>query len=242
MKPPDIFFLSFDETNREKNQFLLKKRFPERRRIHGIKGLKLAHKICAKLSRTPFFFVVNGDNEIHECFNFDLPETPLKNQIYCWRCFNPAINLAYGFGGIKLFPKNAFEGNLFSNVPDISTSLKAPYKIVSEIASITRFNVSPLEAFRGAFRECVKLSSACIPNQNTLESQKRLRAWRTAKKDQPFGDYISLGASLGESYGLKYKNNKKMLQKINDFHWVSRYFSLLKKRAAFMPLVFNENQ
>lgn len=233
MEKPDIFFLSFDETNREKNQFLLKNRFPETRRLHGIKGLKLAHKMCAKLSRTPFFFIVNGDNEIHESFNFELPEIPLKNQVYCWRCFNPAINLTYGFGGIKLFPKSAFEGTLFSNAPDISTSLKASYRIVNKVASVTRFNVSPLEAFRGAFRECVKLSSTCILNQNALESGNRLKAWRKVKKDQPFGFYISLGALHGENYGLKYKNNKEMLQKINDFHWIHQYFSVLKKEDGF---------
>lgn len=226
MKKPDIFFLSFDETNREKNHLLLKQRFPERRRIHGIKGLRLAHKMCARLSQTPFFFVVNGDNEIHKNFSFELPETPLKNQVYCWRCFNPAVNLVYGFGGIKLFPKNAFQKNLLGTT-DISTSLRTPYKIVNKTASITRFNVSPLEAFRGAFRECVKLSSACIAYQKTMESRYRLRAWRSVKKDQPFGSYISFGAWQGEKYGLKYKDNNEMLQKINDFNWINRYFSQL---------------
>ena len=179
---PDIFFLSFDETNRERNHFLLKQRFPERRRIHGIKGLRLAHKMCAHLSRTPFFFIVNGDNEIHKNFNFELPETPLKNQVYCWRCLNPAINLVYGFGGIKLFPKKAFQGTLSSGAADISTSLRTPYKIVNKTASITHFNASPLEAFRGAFRECVKLSSACIPYQKIVESRSRLSAWRRVIK------------------------------------------------------------
>lgn len=232
MERPDIFFLSFDETNREKNQFLLKQRFPERRRLHGIKGLGLAHKMCAQLSRTLFFFIVNGDNEIHESFNFELPETPLKNQIYCWRCLNPAINLTYGFGGIKLFPKSAFQGTSFLNSTDISTSLKAPYRIVNKIASITRFNASPLEAFRGAFRECVKLSSTCIPNQKTSESRNRLNAWRKVKKDQPFGFYISLGALHGENYGLEYKNNKEKLQKINDFNWITQHFSLLIKKES----------
>ena len=225
---PDIFFLSFDETNRERNHFLLKQRFPERRRIHGIKGLRLAHKMCAHLSRTSFFFVVNGDNEIHKNFNFELPETPLKNQVYCWRCLNPAINLVYGFGGIKLFPKSAFQENLLGTT-DISTSLRTPYKIVNKTASITHFNASPLEAFRGAFRECVKLSSACIPYQKTVESRSRLSAWCRVKKDQPFGSYISFGALQGEKYGLKYKDNKEMLQKINDFSWINRYFSLITK-------------
>ena len=124
MEKPNIFFLSFDETNRELNWNLLKSRFPYARRLHGIKGVALAHQMCAQLSRTPFFFVVNGDNEIRRDFDFKLPAgIHLKNQVYCWRSLNPVNHLIYGFGDIKLFPKTAFQ-NLPSRVADIATSLR----------------------------------------------------------------------------------------------------------------------
>ena len=224
MEKPDIFFLSFDETNREKNWSLLKKHFPHSRRLHGIKGIGLAHGMCARLSKTPFFFVVNGDNEIcHKTFSFKPPEYPLKERVYCWRSKNPVNNLIYGFGGIKLFPKAVFQ-NLPMGATDMSTSLKIPYRIVEELGSVTRFNVSPLEAFRGAFRECVKLSSHCIHNQKDRESRKRLHIWRHEGKDKPFGSYVLLGALHGENYGRKYRSNKKKLKRINDFQWIKDYF------------------
>lgn len=231
MQRPDIFFLSFDETLREKNWLILKSRFPEARRLHGLKGLKLAHQACASLSRTPFFFVVNADNEIHKDFYFQLPESNLEPKVYCWRALNPVNDLIYGFGGIKLFPKMAFQrGWGFSPSADMSTSLKVPYKIIDQLASITRFNSSPLEAFRAAFRECIKLSSLCIQNQKDLESLRRLRIWRQRGTHKPFGLYVLLGALHGENYGLKHKGNKRNLEKINDFDWISRYFSNIKKK------------
>ena len=217
--------------NREQNWSLLKKGFPYARRLHGIKGVALAHKMCARLSRTGFFFVVNGDNEVCKGFDFSLPEVYLKNQIYCWRSLNPVNHLIYGFGGIKLFPKTAFQ-SLPSGMADIATSLKTPYKIVRKVASVTRFNASPLEAFRGAFRECVKLSSRCIYNQKDQESEKRLYIWSQKGGNQPFGSYVLLGARLGKSYGLKYKNNREKLEKINDFKWISEYFFQNKNKLS----------
>ena len=140
-------------------------------------------------------------------------------------------HLIYGFGDIKLFPKTAFQ-NLPSRVADIATSLRVSYKIVKKVASVTRFNVSPLEAFRGAFRECVKLSSRCIYNQKDHESKKRLYVWSHTGGDQSFGSYVLLGARLGKSYGLKYKDNQEKLEKINDFQWISEYFFKNKSRLS----------
>ena len=231
MEKPDIFFLSFDETNRELNWSLLNRRFPRARRLHGVKGLVLAHQMCAQLSQTAFFFVVNGDNEICESFHFKLPEIHLKNQVYCWRSLNPVNHLIYGFGGVKLFPKTAFQ-NLLCGAADIATSLKVSYRVVREVASVTCFNASPLEAFRGAFRECVKLSSRCIYNQNDEESKQRLYIWCHKGEDQPFGSYVLGGARFGRSYGLKYKNNQGQLKKINDFQWISDYFFQNKDRFS----------
>ena len=217
----DIFFLSFNESNREKNWALLKSRFPKSRRIHGVKGVALAHLICAQLSKTPYFFVVNGDNEILKNFQFQ-PPSPLTPAVYTWRSLNPVNNLIYGFGGIKLFWKQRLLP--FPRGIDVSTSLKIPYKIIQERASITRFNASPLEAWRGAFRECVKLSSHCISRQRDKETRERLEVWCEKGGDAPFGSYSVLGARQGRAYGLEHRNCSKSLGKINDFQWLESYF------------------
>jgi len=219
----DIFFLSFNEANREKNWQLLKSQFPQVRRIHGVKGLVLAHQMCAQMSKSPFFFIVNGDNEIlTDRFQFDLPEKPLREAVYVWRSLNPVNQLVYGFGGVKLFPCSVFSSS--SNFIDFSSSLKAPYKIVSQLASLTRFNASPLNAWRGAFRECVKLSSQCITRQKSFETEKRLKIWCERGEDQPFGAYVLLGAKQGRDYGRRRREDQQALNRINDFFWLKDFF------------------
>ena len=218
----DVFFLTYTESNRAKNWLKLKSLFPKARWIHGIKGLALAHQICAELSNSPFFFVVNGDNEVCKSFKFTAPETVLTSAVYCWRSLNPVNGLNYGFGGIKLFPKSAFSSG--SSFVDLSTSLKTNYKVVSETASVTRFNASALEAWRGAFRECVKLASECISNQKATETQERLKIWCKKGANKSFGQYVLLGANQGREYGEKNKENLKALNKINDFIWLNHFF------------------
>ena len=244
----DIFFLSYLESNREKNWLKIKQKYPKARRIHGIKGLSLAHRLCAKLSQTEFFFVVNADNEICENFSFQTPkesfysspsktfvtnsrkkqdnptQRTLKLKIYCWRSLNPVNGLIYGFGGVKLFPKSLFLSQPGSFV-DLSTSFKGRYQVVKELASITRFNASALEAWRGAFRECVKLASECISNQKSKETKERLTLWCEKGVEKAFGKYVLMGARQGRTYGLKNKDNKKDLAKINDFEWLKVYFN-----------------
>ena len=219
----DIFFLSYRESNREKNWFKLKKKQATAKRIHGIKGLGLAHQTCAKLSKSEFFFVVNADNEICDNFQFNIPR-PLKPLVYCWRSLNPVNGLIYGFGGVKLFPKSLFLSQSSAFV-DLSTSFKGKYQVVPQLASITRFNASPLEAWRGAFRECVKLASECITNQKSKDTKERLALWCEKGSHKSFGKYVLMGAKEGKEYGLNHKNNKEQLKKINDFEWLNSRFN-----------------
>jgi len=218
----DIFFISFKESCREKNWHHLKSRYPQARRVHGVTGVALAHQMCANLSNSPFFFVVNADNEVLKNFCFQAPSQPLKPSVYTWRSLNPVNGLVYGFGAIKLFPKTYFLSA--SGQIDVSTSLPIPYKIVPQLASITHFNSSPLEAWRGAFRECVKLSSQSIRGQNSLETKHRLNTWCEIGKGQKWASYVLLGAKQGRDYGSRYKNDSKALNQINNFDWLEDFF------------------
>ena len=225
----DIFFLSFNESNREKNWRILKTRFPSSQRIHGVRGPALAHLICAERSKTPYFFVVNGDNEVSEDFHFQLPE-PLIPAVYAYRSLNPVNQLVYGFGAVKLFWKSPALFRL-SKEADVSTSLNIPYRIMPQTASVTRFNASPLEAWRGAFRECVKLAARRIPGQKDKETKKRLKVWCEKGEERPFGGDSILGARRGRAYGLKHRQNPTALKRINDFDWLKARFLESKSRS-----------
>jgi hypothetical protein len=66
----EIFFISYEEPNADSNWQILKKIAPTARRLDGIKGLKLAHKRAAELSFTKMFYVIDGDAEVLDTFNF----------------------------------------------------------------------------------------------------------------------------------------------------------------------------
>ena len=200
----------------------MKTRFPHSQRIHGVRGVALAHLTCAVRSKTPYFFVVNGDNEVLGDFQFQLPE-PLIPAVYAYRSRNPVNQLVYGFGAVKLFWKSAGLFRL-SKGADISSSLNIPYRIMPQTASVTRFNASPLEAWRGAFRECVKLAARCIPGQKDTETQNRLNIWCEKGKGEAFGGYSILGAGQGRAYGLKHRENPPALKRVNDFDWLKARF------------------
>ena len=66
----DIFFVSYRESNADKNWVDLKARFPEAQRIHGVRGIYNAYGEAAKQAKTPYFFTVDGDNRIVSSFDF----------------------------------------------------------------------------------------------------------------------------------------------------------------------------
>lgn len=225
----DIFFLSYDEINADENFNLLKSKFPHTKRIHGIEGILNAHKECAKKSLTKNFFVVDGDNIIANDFNFSVDDSLLTDDnVLVWRAINPVNKLVYGYGGVKLLPKKLIL-NMPNLIVDMTTSLSNKFKIVNIISSITKFNTSPFNAWRGAFRECVKLSSKSIDRQKNDQTEERLNIWRTINYNADFGEYVLMGAAHGEEYGTINRTDLEKLRLINDFNWLKKYYEFKTK-------------
>ena len=67
----DVFYISFDEPNCEKNYADLVNKIPWAQRTHGVKGFDSAHKACAKASKTDRFIIIDGDNIVNEKFYFN---------------------------------------------------------------------------------------------------------------------------------------------------------------------------
>ena len=102
----DIIFISYKEPNADSNFKDLQSRFPIAQRVHGVKGIHQAHIEAAKKALTKMFYVVDGDAIIEEDFNFDykVPEKDM-DAVHVWRSKNPVNNLVYGYGGVKLLPR-----------------------------------------------------------------------------------------------------------------------------------------
>lgn len=96
------------------------------------------------------------------------------DHVHVWRAKNPINDLVYGYGGIKLFPR-LLTKNMDTTKPDMTTSISKHFIAINEVANTTRFNTSPFETWKGAFRECAKLSSKIIDRQKMTKQNKDLK-------------------------------------------------------------------
>ena len=220
----DIVFISYQESNADENYAALKQRFPLVKRVHGIKGIHQAHIEAAKRCFTKMFWVVDADAQIVDDFDFNyvVPQWDLDT-VHVWKSQNPINDLVYGYGGVKLLPKN-LTANMDMSKPDMTTSITDKFKAMPEISNVTAFNTDPFSTWRSAFRECVKLSSKIIDRQIDNETEQRLNAWCTLGRDRAFGEHAIRGAITGREYGTKNQNNLEALKLINDFDWLKNKF------------------
>ena len=221
----DIIFISYKEPNADENFELLKRKYPLAKRVNGVKGIHQAHVAAAKKCFTKMFWVVDGDAQVIDSFNFDY-EVPdhQTDHVHVWKSINPVNGLIYGYGGVKLLPRR-LTMNMDLSKTDMSTSISKNFKTVSEISNFTRFNTDPFNTWKSAFRECVKLSSKIIDRQKDEETNRRLRVWCTYLEGNPqFGEFALKGAKEGAAYGARHRNDKESLKMINDFNWLKDKF------------------
>jgi predicted transcriptional regulator len=221
----DVVFISYQEPNCEENYEKLLTKIPYAKRIHGVKGIHQAHIAAAKLCNTDMFWIVDGDAEIMDDFDFNHQVARWDKEIvHVWRSQNPINDLVYGYGGVKLFPRD-LTINMDITKPDMTTSISSKFKAISQISNITGFNTDPFNTWKSAFRECCKLSSKIIDRQKEDETNTRLRTWCTLGEDKLYGNYSIAGAKAGAFYGARNKDNVEALSKINDFEWLQKQFT-----------------
>lgn len=229
----DVVMISFHEAEADSNYQKLKQRFPDAKHVKNVEGIGNAHKEAAKQSTTEMVYIVDADADIMNDFNFDYipPMSKRKNTTYVWSARNPINGLEYGFGGIKLFPRQQLL-DMGHVLPDFTTGA-AFYQPVGDVACITRFNKDPFRTWRSAFRECVKLASKINPNAPHKESEDRLEAWCNIDNGERFGRYCLKGANEGKAYGIEHKDDVEALNKINDYEWLREQFiASMKKRIS----------
>ena len=127
----------------------------------------------------------------------------------------------YGYGGVKLFPTKKVREYIGSPV-DFTTSVGDDFKLMDSISNVTKFNTDPFSTWRSAFRECVKLSSAVVPDDT--EIKQRLDTWCSNGADRQFGEFAIKGAISGKEFGKIYKHDSTALLQINDYNWLLNKF------------------
>jgi hypothetical protein len=219
----DIIFISYNEPNADENFSKLKARFPLAKRIQGIKGIHNAHIAAAKKCFTKMFWVVDGDAIIVDSFDFSyIVDEYNLNTVHVWRSRNPINGLEYGYGGVKLLPRQ-LTINMDTTTTDMTMNISNQFKVVEELSNITAFNTDPFSTWRSAFRECCKLAVI-----NNPESLSRLHEWCKLVEDVPYGYYAYSGALAGNKYGCENAGNNPALSLINDFDWLKSQFEQIR--------------
>ena len=220
----DIVFISYEEPNADDVYAELKERYPMAKRVHGVKGIHQAHIAAAKKCFTKMFWVVDGDAKLKDDFTFDyICEDWDLDAVHVWRCQNPVNLLVYGYGCVKLLPRQ-LTIDMDVTKPDMTTSISNKFYAHTEISNVTAFNTDPFNTWKSAFREFVKLSSKLIRGQIDDETETRLLIWCNEGMNKPNGDYAMMGARAGKKYGEENKDNKEALFKINDFDWLKEMY------------------
>ncbi len=221
VKPYDIVFISYNESNADENFDRVKTLYPRVKRVHGVKGIHQAHIKAAEQAGTDNFWVVDGDAVVVDDFKFDY-EIPVweHDTVHVWRSQNPVNNLVYGYGGVKLLPRQ-LTLDMDVTRPDMTTSISDKFKPVQVVSNITSFNTDEFSTWKSAFRECAKLAGKTIDRQVDAETEERLNVWCTEGADKPYGKFAIKGALAGRKFATEHPEN---LFKINDFDWLYEQF------------------
>jgi hypothetical protein len=124
---------------------------------------------------------------------------------------------------VKLFPKAAFD-NIPDHYVDMTTTV-GKVQVLPAISCVTKFNTTAFDTWRSAFRECAKLSSRIIEDQQDEETQYRLELWtRRASGDHALE--CLKGATAGKEYGLQHKDDPAAMQRINDYQFLKELFNI----------------
>jgi len=224
----DVAFISYKETFAEQNYNKLLKKAPNAVWVKDVKGIHQAHITAAKECKTEMFYIVDADAEVMDDFNFDMQipyyDFNARKTVYVWRSKNPVNDLEYGYGGVKLFPRQ-MTIDMDISKPDMTTSISNSFKAMDTVANSTVINTDPFTAWKSAFRECVKLASKVIDRQDNTETEERLNVWCTKGKDAEYGEYVIRGAIEGRKFGVENSNKLDQLMLINDFNWLKERFN-----------------
>ena len=191
--------------------------------IRDVEGIFEAHKIASTRVSSKMFWVVDADAIIDKDFKFDyIPDVYDEEVVHVWASKNPINGLEYGYGGVKLFPTEMVR-NATSWGLDFTTGLSSRFKSMPQVSCITKFNTDGFNAWRSAFRECVKLTL-----NDDAESKERLDTWLQTQGDEPFTDEAVKGSVEGNKFAKANKDNLKELNKINDYGWLNEQYNRSK--------------
>lgn len=221
----DVFFISFRETNCEKNWNNLLTYHPDAKRVHGVVGINLAHLACEEQSTTEYFWTVDGDNYLTEKLIYEMP---IEHDLLMFNAVDPLNEKLTVLGGVKLWRKGSIKEKTMER-GDFTLNATANKQVIDRCFSITKYNDSPFDAWKTAFRHCVKLSSVIFKNRpNAKNIDTYLERWKSSEYSEAKNSQWAFCGYLDAlEYTAKFNSDIEQLLKINDYDWLENYFGHL---------------
>ena len=219
----DVFFLSYRESNCETNWQRVLELHPNAMRIHGVSGIDKVHMLCDSISSSEYFWTVDGDNYL--LMKLEYTEK-IENDLLMFSAIDPLSNTSTFLGGVKLWKKNAMNADALQ-MGDFSLNATANKKTIEKNFSISKYNQSPFDAWKTAFRHCVKLTSILLANRpNAKNINHYLKMWSQSNHSAAENSQWAYNGYLDAlEYTATHKDNKSELLKINDYAWLSNMFN-----------------
>lgn len=252
MQNMDVFFITYDEPQKDLFWEALKAQIPFAQRVDGVKGFNRAHRECAERARTLRFFTIDGDNILHG--NFSSLKIPMNliitTNILSWSARNSINGLAYGNGGVKNWPREIAIHLKSHEDSDTSTSavdfcFDLNYYQMPETLSTSHIHATPYQAFRAGFREGIKMSldrglktsfdinnPASFPQTLPAGNLERLKIWCSVGADVTNGLWAIFGARLGL---YEFYFNNLSLENIRDYDWFDLYWQETFAKKENLP-------
>lgn len=232
----DVIFLSYDEPNAEELYADLCNKIPWAKRVHSVKGFDAAHRACADASDTDFFITVDGDNMVHEDFltlRIEIGDDQ-RDHAWTWTGRNIVNGLVYGNGGLKLWSKSFVRGmksheNSENGSNGVDFCWDERYHDLFGCYSTSIINATPYQAFRGGFREGVKMSldrGGRVPAREIVDriwihNLHKLLIWCSVGADVVNGEWAIYGARMGAYMcrSLDWDHTS-----IRDYDWFGKFW------------------
>jgi hypothetical protein len=220
-QPLDIIFLSNGEECAHENYQHLKQltqHLPNRVKIiSNINGRVASQHEAAKVSKTPWYFLVNAKLKVNEDFDFSWqPDVYKSRRHYIFRATNVLNDLEYGHMAIVANNKKL---TLNTVVRGLDFTMDSPTEVVNMNSGVAIFNRSEWDTWRTSFRECIKLCYA-----KDSESKHRLETWKTIA----IGDFAECslkGAQDAIDYYNEVNGELEYLLLTYDWDWLRDFYS-----------------
>ncbi|MEV8389155.1 MULTISPECIES: hypothetical protein [unclassified Streptomyces] len=220
----DAVFLSYDEPFAHRLHTRLERALGGPvKRLHGVRGMRRAYRLCAEVVDGEQFFIADGDFDVHPAFDLGAVR-PLGEGVSMrvWKAVNPVTGRAYGYGGLKLVRRTALRQ--MGQAVDVLAALPGRTEFARETAGVTRFNQSPFHAWRAAFRECAMLTRGSEYGMSAAHTAEQIRAW-TGSRDGEYAPYAASGARHGITFAHQAATTPREFERLNDPLWLRAQFT-----------------